>query len=208
MPVLTIFAGINGAGKTTLYKYERKFVGIDLGERINPDEIHAARVKVWKDYASVVKSGRIAINKIRHCIARKISFNWETTIITGTTLKFLREAKEAGFLIQLNFIGVQDVNLSLERIKQRVAKGGHDIPEEIVRGRFKNQFRHIPEALKYVDNALFLDNSRSMQVVATYLDKEFFVHDSSIPWVKQLNETHHLVHQRLYAHKPKDDSGK
>ncbi len=207
MPILTIFAGINGAGKTTLYKYEKKFVGVDLGERVNPDEILAQHGKKWSP-TSVISSGRIAINKIKYCIENKVSFNWETTIITGTTLKFLQAAKEAGFLIQLNFIGVQDVNLSLERIKQRVAKGGHDIPEEIVRGRFKNQFKHIVDALKYVDNALFLDNSRSMQVVGTYLDKEFFVHDSSVSWVKELGELHHKIPLRLTSSSTKGKDGK
>lgn len=207
MPILTIFAGINGAGKTTLYKYEKKFVGVDLGERVNPDEIFAQQSKKWNP-ASVIQSGRIAINKIKYCIANKLSFNWETTIITSTTLQFLKEAKEAGFLVQLNFIGVQDVNLSLERIKQRVAKGGHDIPEEVVRGRFKNQFKHIIEALQYVDNALFLDNSRSMQVVGTYLDKEFFVHDSSVPWVKELSERHHKIPLRLASTSTKGKDGK
>lgn len=210
MPVLTIFAGINGAGKTTLYKYEKKFVGVDLGERVNPDEIVAEQGNDWRDESSVIKSGRIAIGKIKKFIAEKTSFNWETTIITGTTLKFLEAAKKAGFLIQLNFIGVQDVNLSFERIKQRVAKGGHDIPDEIVRMRHKNQFRLIPEALKYVDNALFLDNSRSMQVVATYLDKQFYVHDSSVAWVKELSEMHHKVYHRLNppAHSTKNKEGK
>ena len=207
MPILTVFAGINGAGKTTLYKYEKKFVGVDLGERVNPDEIFAQQSKKWNP-ASVIQSGRIAINKIKYCIANKLSFNWETTIITSTTLQFLKEAKEAGFLVQLNFIGVQDVNLSLERIKQRVAKGGHDIPEEVVRGRFKNQFKHIIEALQYVDNALFLDNSRSMQVVGTYLDKEFFVHDSSVPWVKELSERHHKIPLRLASTSTKGKDGK
>ena len=208
MPILTIFAGINGAGKTTLYKYEKKFVGVDLGERVNPDEIVAEQGKDWRDESSVIKSGRIAIGKIKKFIAEKTSFNWETTIITGTTLKFLEAAKKAGFLIQLNFIGVQDVNLSLERIKQRVAKGGHDIPEEVVSGRFKNQFKHIIEALQYVDNALFLDNSRSMQVVGTYLDKEFFVHDSSVPWVKELSERHHKIPLRLASTSTKGKDGK
>ena len=207
MPILTVFAGINGAGKTTLYKYEKKFVGVDLGERVNPDEIFAQQSKKWNP-SSVIQSGRIAINKIKYCIANKLSFNWETTIITSTTLQFLKEAKEAGFLVQLNFIGVQDVNLSLERIKQRVAKGGHDIPEEVVRGRFKNQFKHIIEALQYVDNALFLDNSRSMQVVGTYLDKEFFVHDSSVSWVKELSERHHKIPLRLTSTSTKGKDGK
>ncbi|MBQ7327658.1 MAG: hypothetical protein IJX00_01670 [Clostridia bacterium] len=47
-----------------------------------------------------------------------------------------------------------------------------------------------------------------MQVVGTYLDKEFFVHDSSVPWVKELGERHHKIPLRLVSSSTKGKDGK
>ena len=185
MPILTVFAGINGAGKTTLYKYEKKFVGVDLGERVNPDEIFAQQSKKWNP-SSVIQSGRIAINKIKYCIANKLSFNWETTSLGRIGEKFITEAKAHGFEVHLNFVGMDDVEESLRRIDNRVACGGHGVPEEIVRSRHQYQSKGLAKALPLVDKAILFDNSETISVVGSFFEKKLYVFDGSSKWMQEL----------------------
>ena len=167
-PVLTMFAGINGSGKSTLYTLQQTKYHADMGIRICPDEILVENDGNWEDYKDVYASGRIAVNKINECIAKRQSFNWEFTLLSDYVLKVMHRAKEADYQIRLNFILVEDVEVSLKRIEDRVRKGGHGIPEDIVRSRFARQLINMEEALHLTDISVFFDNSDYLKVVGLY----------------------------------------
>lgn len=164
-PVLTMFAGINGSGKSTLYNLKQEKYQADLGVRINPDEILVENDGNWEDFKDVMASGRIAHAKIAECINNKQSFNWEFTVISNFVLKVMEAARDAGFQLRLNFILVDDVEVVLKRIENRVKNGGHGIPEDVVRSRFARQFINMNAALKMVDMAVFFDNDEYLKVV-------------------------------------------
>lgn len=197
MSTLTIFAGINGAGKSTLYNFYSSNTNLDLGERICPDEILKEFSDDWRDRDAIMKSGYETLRRIEDCLETKRSFNWETTLISGLTIDFIKRAKSAGFRVVLNFIGVGDLNQALDRIKLRVFKGGHGIDEKIVEARFKNQFNKLGEALHYIDTALFYDNTKTMKVVGAYYDKQLDFYDTKTKWVKDL----FLPSQQILKHK-------
>lgn len=187
MPTFTIFAGVNGCGKTTLYNYEcSKITGNIFGKRVNPDEILKNFGGDWQNNVDVYKSGLIAVNKLKDYLSNMESFNWETTLISHTLLKCLKQAKNSGYKINLYFVSVENVNIALNRINNRVQKGGHGIPQKIVESRFENRFIRLNEALKYIDNAVFFDNSNILKIVATYTDKQFTYVDNKNTWTKQL----------------------
>ena len=187
MPTLTIFAGINGVGKSTLYNFQKcKFWSEDLGERVNPDEILQSFHGDWRKHNDVMKSGRIAIEKITHYLNDRISFNWETTILSQYVIKKMREAKDNGFIVNLFFIGTSNVENSLRRIEKRIREGGHGIPEELVRARFAKQFNNIDEAAAIANIVAFHDNDKVMQIVGAYYCNKLIYKDERCEWMKDV----------------------
>ena len=188
MPTFTIFAGVNGCGKTTLYNYENsKIFGNHFGKRVNPDEILKNFGGDWQNEIDVYKSGLIAVNKLKDYLNNLESFNWETTLISNTLLKCLKQAKSSGYKVNLYFISVDNVEIALNRINNRVQKGGHGIPTKIVTSRFEHRFIRLNEALKYIDNAIFYDNSTTLKIVATYTNKEFTYINNKVNWAMNLS---------------------
>ena len=164
-PVLTMFAGINGTGKSTLYALQCSRYAADMGVRICPDEILVENDGDWQDNKDVYASGRIAHRKIDECIEQGLSFNWEFTIISNYVIRVLEKAKAAGYQIRLNFILIDDVEVSLRRIENRVKNGGHGVPESIVRTRFARQLYNMENALKLADMSVFFYNDTFLKAV-------------------------------------------
>ena len=87
------------------------------------------------------------------------SFLVETTLSGNTYLKMMLRAKGLGYTVILLFVGTSDVAINIQRIKDRVAKGGHDIPESDQLRRFPRSLANLPKALKITDEAILFDNS-------------------------------------------------
>ena len=189
MARLTIFAGINGAGKTTLYNFlaDTQQVG-SLGKRVCPDEILQNFKGDWRDDFDKYRSGRIALSNIKGYIENKRSFNWELTVISPTILRYIKKAKEQGFSVNINFIGVGSVEQSLERIKKRIKKGGHGVEKKLVEMRFNKQFRNFSQVFEVADGIVFYDNADNMKIVGSYLAKELFISEDAPEWTKEIKE--------------------
>lgn len=186
MPRLTVFAGINGAGKTTLYNYLSKKDTLALGKRVCPDEILQNFKGDWRDSGDQIKSGRIAILEIKENISKQHSFNWELTLLTPAVLNYLKKAKEQGFVVSVNFIGVGDVKQSFDRIQKRVDSGGHDVEKNLVEMRYKRQFENFSKVFEVVDGILFYDNTETMNLIGGYIDKTLFMSDTRPKWAEKI----------------------
>ena len=57
------------------------------------------------------------------------------------------------------FIGIDNAELAIGRVIQRVEDGGHDVPDEKIRSRFPRTFTNLREAIRFVDYVYLLDNS-------------------------------------------------
>ena len=155
-PRLTIIAGANGSGKTTLTRWNPElFREIPL---LDPDAI-------GKTLQSTVPSGfpvasaRRVLNSARAHIANAESFAVETTLSGQGYLRMMLAARQRGFEIVLVYIGTKNVEINLARIKNRVLAGGHNVPEEDVRRRYKRSFENLPSAIQRADHAILFDNS-------------------------------------------------
>jgi len=71
----------------------------------------------------------------------------------------MARARTLGFEVVLVYIGTENVEINLQRIRQRVAAGGHDVPEADVRRRFRRSFDNLPLTAKRADSTLLFDNS-------------------------------------------------
>jgi predicted ABC-type ATPase len=87
------------------------------------------------------------------------SFAIETTLSGINYLQMMRDDMNRGFEILLVYIGTADVEINLARIGNRVLAGGHDVPEQDVRRRYRRSFENLPMAIKRADHAILFDNS-------------------------------------------------
>lgn len=184
MPNYVIFAGVNGAGKSTLYN--TVVPTVDLGIRINTDEI-VRTIGDWRNNQDQVRAGRIALKLRKECFEKRVSFNQETTLTGKNILKAIEEAKENGFTIHLYYVGVENPKIAIERIKQRVLRGGHDIPEEIVKKRYYETLKNLEIILPQIDYAKIYDNSEKYKLCVTKFNSKYKVLNKNLPlWIKNV----------------------
>lgn len=183
MPTYTIFCGVNGAGKSTLF-YKINELN-NFGQRINCDEILQNLGKDWMDKSAEFQSGYIAVKKIKECLQNKQSFNQETTVITPLTISRIKQAKQAGYDIELYFVGLQKYKTALKRINKRVRLGGHGIQEKDIYNRFSNQFKNLSQAIKLSNRAYIFDNTQTLQLVSYYKDGEQIIKHSKIKYIDE-----------------------
>jgi predicted ABC-type ATPase len=72
------------------------------------------------------------------------SFAVETTLSGRGYLQMMLDAKKRNFDIVLIYIGTEKVEINLQRIRNRVLAGGHDVPENDVRRRYGRSFANLP----------------------------------------------------------------
>ncbi len=173
-----LFAGVNGTGKTSLYITLKD--KMNLGRRVSVDDI-ARSLGDWRDPTVQVRAGCVALKEAKTCVARGESFNQETTLPGSVIVKQLKAAKEAGFFITLYFVGVNGVEISIDRVKRRVEKGGHGISEEVIRKRYNTMPDALSRVLPYCDRAFFYDNTELFRQIACYEKGEFTDLDADLP---------------------------
>jgi predicted ABC-type ATPase len=134
MPTLYIIAGPNGVGKTTFANRYLPDEARQL-EFVNADLIAKGLSPFDPDSVSI-EAGKIALKRIRELIAQRAGFTWETTMSGRTAVGWLREARESGYSLKAYFLWVRHPETTINRIRQRVTEGGHNIAEEVSRRRF------------------------------------------------------------------------
>jgi predicted ABC-type ATPase len=144
MPTLYVIAGPNGVGKTTFADRHLPQTIREL-EFVNADLIARGLSPYDPDSASM-EAGRIVLGRIRHLIAERRSFTWETTMSGRTAVGWLRSAKESGYRLKCYFLWVRDVETTVDRIQARVAEGGHNIDQEVLQRRFFKTIQNFAAA--------------------------------------------------------------
>ena len=158
MPRLYIISGCNGAGKTTA-SYTMLPEMLDCSEFVNSDEF-AKGLSPFDPEKASIQASRYMILKIRYLLKKQQDFGIETTLATRTLLKTIRMAQEAGYTVTLLYFWLNSPDLAVERVAARVGAGGHDIPEETIRRRYKvgidyffHQYAPICERWILADNS-------------------------------------------------------
>lgn len=182
MKIYTIIGGVNGVGKSSLsgtLAAERN----DLGIIIDTDKITAELGE------GKISGGKAAISQIADCLEKGVNFTQETTLSGKRILKTICAARQKDYYIRLYYIGISSAEESLKRIKNRVEKGGHDIPREDVMRRYENRFRDLAEILPYCNEARFYDNENGFSEKAEYKNGRLFIKSGSVPeWITELQK--------------------
>ena len=173
---LYIISGCNGAGKTTA-SYTVLPEVLDCKEFVNADEI-ARGLSPFNPESVAIEAGRLMLQRIEDLLSKEESFSIETTLATKSYINLVRRAQEKGYTVRLLFFWLNSPELALQRIAERVAKGGHNIPEPIVRRRYVagicNLFRLF---MSEVDSWEIYDNSEypAVQIARGGKDDETFI---------------------------------
>ena len=152
MPTLVVIAGPNGCGKSTLTR-TRRFRDIEV---IDPDAIaRSARTN------NPIEAGREALRRRREALREGRSFVIETTLAGKSVLGTIREARNAGYRVEVHYTCVAGPEQALDRIRTRVAQGGHDVPEQDAKRRFARSLEQLPETIAEANETHVYDNSDS-----------------------------------------------
>lgn len=139
--MLYIIGGCNGAGKTTA-SYTVLPDILDCREFVNADEI-ARGLSPFNPADVAIEAGRLMLKRIEELLAREESFSIETTLATRSYVNLVRRAHNKGYRVTLLFFWLNSPELAIQRVAERVSKGGHDIPEDIIRRRYVSGIQNL-----------------------------------------------------------------
>lgn len=147
-PIVLAFAGPNGSGKTTL---TRKLPVV--GTYVNTDDIK-------KTYDLTDLEAAQQAELLRNMLLNNgADFSFETVLSTERNLVLLEKAKELGYEVQCIYVLTCDENINVARVRARYAAGGHDVPEEKIRARYRRALALLPRLERVCDKLLIYDNS-------------------------------------------------
>lgn len=165
MPELILVAGPNGSGKSTI---AASIATASSFEIVDPDAI-ARRIDPLLPAKAAIPAARLAISRCRTLIAERQNFILESTLAGHGALGVVRKAMAARYQTLLVYVALSSVDLQIERVRLRVAQGGHDIPEVDIRRRYSRSLTRAPHVMCVSDEVLVLDNSGSQPVPVSTL---------------------------------------
>ena len=165
-PRIYVLAGVNGAGKSSIGGAMIRASGSDY---YDPDEAATALVAAnpglerAKANAAAWRQGKRLLER---AVAERLDFAFETTLGGTTMTRMLGEAAAAGVEVRIFYVGLASPELHLARVRQRVDGGGHDIPEEDVRRRWRHSRMNLVRLLPVLTELRVYDNSAAADPAA------------------------------------------
>jgi predicted ABC-type ATPase len=152
-PVCRILGGTNGSGKSSLFEnlnLPGPFLNADVVARgIDPDNPEGASLA----------AGRVIVERLRAVIGARQDFTYETTLSSHQAISLMQRAKDAGYEVGLVFVALGSADMNVDRVANRVASGGHNIPEDVIRRRYDVSLARLADAIRVADATLVYDNT-------------------------------------------------
>lgn len=177
MANLYILAGCNGAGKTTAsYSFLPEI--LDCREFVNSDEFAKSLSPFDPSEASVTAS-RFMLRRIEYLLERGATFSVETTLATRSLVSIINEAHKRGYVVTILYLWIQSPEMAIQRVRDRVASGGHNIPEAVLRRRYSTGLKYLFEMyMPICDRWMIADNSSStFMLIAEGDDRRIIIKD-------------------------------
>ncbi len=157
LPTIYIIAGCNGAGKSTAANVILPQF-LNCKEFVNADSI-AAGLSPFQPETVSFQAGRIMLNRIKELISERSTFAFETTLTTKSYVNIIKEAKAKKYKIVLFYFWLNAVELALARIEDRVKKGGHNIPNDVVIRRYTRSLDNLINLFIPICNEWYIYNN-------------------------------------------------
>ena len=170
---LYIIAGANGSGKSTLAetileKSNLKFLNADdIAREISPDAIDKVPIT----------AGKIYFKRLNEYFNKNISFAVESTLSGNNIFRIISRAKQQNYKIILIYTFLKNCSICIERVKNRVKNGGHNVPEkDIIRRYYKSLIKFWNEYKNNVDEwTLFYNGFEYAHIIVSYGIKNDYV---------------------------------
>jgi predicted ABC-type ATPase len=166
MPRIFVIGGPNGAGKTTAAVGSLPEI-LECADYVNADAI-AKALSPFASNRAAFKAGRLMLEAIHELAAAGRDFAFETTMASRSFVPFLKRCRSKGYEVRLIFLWLNSVNLARGRVAKRVRSGGHDIPKDVIKRRYRAGIRnflqlYVPEADQW---AVYDNSGRQPSLVA------------------------------------------
>ena len=156
--LLYIIAGCNGAGKTTASMTILP-KALLVREFVNADEI-AKGLSPFNPEGVAIEAGRLMLERIDCLLKRGESFSIETTLATRSYINLVRRAHAEGYQVHLIYFWLKSPELAMQRVAERVAHGGHNIPQDVIVRRYSAGISNLFNLfVNEVDSWMIYDNS-------------------------------------------------
>ncbi len=177
-PIVLVFAGPNGSGKSTVTK------GFDIiGEYINADDIKK------QTNCTDLEAAQFATALRERATSEKRDFTFETVLSSPRNMELLRNAKAAGYRVEVVFVLTADPQINVERVANRVRNGGHNVPHDKIISRYYKSLDNISELLKIADVMWVVDNSTPRAELILYSkDQMISVYETPLWNTEQINK--------------------
>jgi len=140
-PCVIALAGPNGAGKSTAGPALLKGA-LRVTEFVNADMI-AQGLSVFEPETVALAAGKIMLARLRELARRRVSFAFETTLAGRTYAPWISDLIQKGYEFHLLFLWLPSAEFAVERVRGRVRLGGHPVPEETIRRRYRAGLRNF-----------------------------------------------------------------
>jgi predicted ABC-type ATPase len=127
-----------------------RFINADMAAR-EIDPVNPRRVSF--------AAGQRVLLDLDEAIQKRLDFVYETTLSSHQAIALIQRAVDESYEVGLVFVALRDADLHVARVAQRVAEGGHDIPEAVIRRRYYGSMARLAGALRLVHGATIFDNS-------------------------------------------------
>jgi predicted ABC-type ATPase len=158
-PRIYVLAGVNGAGKSSIGGAAFRAFG---GDYYNPDEA-ARRILAATPNLNQAEANSRAWHAGRALLERaineRVDFAFETTLGAATIPRLLVQAAKDKIQVRVWYVGLATAELHVARVRARVARGGHDIPEDVIRRRFGHSRMNLIELMPLLTALRVYDNS-------------------------------------------------
>jgi len=154
-----VLAGTNGAGKSSVAGEALIQAGMEF---FNPDQV-ALRLRSLNPSISQLEANSLAWQEgkrlLERAVAERVDYAFETTLGGRTIVSLLEEAASKRIELLVWYVGLSSPELHIARVRARVARGGHDIPEEKIRERYAKSVVNLIRLMPSLAQLSVYDNS-------------------------------------------------
>jgi len=157
-PNVVVLSGPNGSGKSTCAPMLlRDQLRVD--EFVNADML-ARGLSGFRPSGSALAAGRVMLRRLDELARQRVDFAFETTLASRSLAPWIRGLRDDGFCVHLVHLWLPSAEMAVARVRQRVAAGGHDVPEATIRRRYRRGLHNFFRVyLPLVNTWQMLDNA-------------------------------------------------
>lgn len=169
-PSVVILAGPNGAGKSTAAPALLQGA-LSVTEFVNADVI-ARGLSGFNVEGAAIAAGRVMLARLRELARHRVSFAFETTLASRSLARRLVELKREGYSVHIIFLWLSSAELGIERVADRVRMGGHSVPADTIRRRYRAGVRNFFGLYERLASTwrLYDNSGASPKLIAARLD--------------------------------------